>query len=75
MMKGVIFLFSSFVMQCYCKFNRSCTMVMYMYCIRDLIFILFKILQPGMEVQDFPEIGEWNLKKFENFLTKFTRCD
>lgn len=39
-------------------------MLMYMYS--------FKILQPGMEIQDFPEIGEWN---FKNFLTKFTFCD
>lgn len=31
MMKGVTFLFNVFVMQCYCKFNRSCTMFMYMY--------------------------------------------
>lgn len=44
-------------------------MYMYMYCIWDLIFILFKTLQPGMEIQDFPEIGEWNFKNFENFLT------
>lgn len=75
--KGGTFLFSGCVMKLLCDlYVKQILCNVHAICIASevliFIFILFKTLQPGMEIQDFPEIGEWNLKNFNEFLMRYT---